>query len=174
MEPLIRASPAVIVPVVLITEAPPIVEVPFINPVVRIALSKVLLYRVSDASRVTTVPEVGNAAVEATPVPPRVVGNTPEVAAREPMLRAPNCGTVPPSGIIRVWLERPAGVENRLPELLPRMTPLAVNVDAPVPPLSTFRMPVLICRVASSAGISAATRVVPLMARPFASTTYLA
>ena len=88
-------APDVMVPVVLISVEPAIVEFPLI-----VAVVMVLLIRVSVASRVTTVPDAGNVAVELTPVPPFAVGNTPLTAALCARLTDPN-PNVPPAPEVR-------------------------------------------------------------------------
>ena len=82
-------------PDVLMLVAPVITEAPSIVPVVISALVKVLLARVSAASRVTMTPLVGKVAVELMPVPPLVLGNKPATAEGELKFRLPNCGLLP-------------------------------------------------------------------------------
>ena len=72
--PATVAVPDFIVPAVSIEVEPPILDAPLI-----VAALKVLLVRVSVASRVTTMPEVGKVAVEFTPVPPLATARVPEV-----------------------------------------------------------------------------------------------
>ena len=84
------AAPEVMVPVVLISVEPPIVEFPFI-----VAVVIVLLVKFSVASRVTTTPELGKVAVELTPVPPFAVGSTPLTAALCARFTAPNPNAPP-------------------------------------------------------------------------------
>jgi len=67
-------APELTMPVVLIVVEPPMLDAPLI-----VAADKVLLVRVSVASRVTTTPEVGKVAAEFTPVPPLAAARVPEV-----------------------------------------------------------------------------------------------
>ena len=85
------AAPEAMAPVVLISVAPPIVELPL-----TVAVVIVLLVSVSVASRVTTTPVGGKIAVELTPVPPFAVGSTPLTAALCARFTAPN-PSVPPA-----------------------------------------------------------------------------
>jgi len=81
---------------------------------------------------------------------------------------------VPPSlGMVRTWKALPVEVENKLPVMLPRTTPLLAKLDAPVPPLLTPRTPDPIID-AGSFGMSEGIKVVPAVTRPFASTVTLA
>jgi hypothetical protein len=60
--------------------APEMKELPFIVALVMIELPIVLFDKVSTAFWVTTTPLDGNTAVEATPVPPKIVGKAPVTA----------------------------------------------------------------------------------------------
>lgn len=84
-------------PLVLIVVEPPIREAPLIVPLAITVLFKVLLLRVSVASRTTTVPEVGNTAEPLTPVPPLRVGKVLVTAALLDRSIAPNSGPVAPT-----------------------------------------------------------------------------
>ena len=66
--PCATFAPEVIVPVVAMMVEPPIVEDPLI-----VAAVSVLLVRVDAPASVTITPDVGNVAVELTPVPPLVL-----------------------------------------------------------------------------------------------------
>jgi hypothetical protein len=74
--PATVAAPELTVPVVLIVVDPLIVEAPLMA-----AALSVLLVSVSVAPSVTITPELGNAAVELTPVPPFALGRMPVTAA---------------------------------------------------------------------------------------------
>ena len=68
------------VPVLLIVVDPAINAAPFIVPPVISGLVKVLLVKVSDADCVTMTPDVGNVALELTPVPPLAPPSNPVTA----------------------------------------------------------------------------------------------
>ena len=90
-------------PVVFMTVDPVIVEAPPSVLPVRVAPARVLLVRVSVASRVTIVPALGNTAVELMPVPPLLVGKVPVTAAVCDRLMAANVGMPPPAGTVKLW-----------------------------------------------------------------------
>ena len=167
--PIIDVLPAVIVPVVSIEVAPVISEAPFIVPEAIKGLFSVLLLSVALSNSVTTVPVAGNIAFELTPVPPTAVPSTPVTAADCDRSSALKYGAVPSWGTVKLWNGRPAAVATNAPALLPRMTPLAVKLVAPVPPTPTPMVPVLIL-VAGRFGISAAVNKVPVEIRPLLST----
>ena len=84
-------------PVVLIVVLPPISDAPLIVPAVITVEVSVLLLNVSVASRVTTVPVLGNTADPLTPVPPRSVPSVPVTAALLARSIAPNSGPDDPT-----------------------------------------------------------------------------
>ena len=127
----------VMLSVVLITVLPAITEAPLIVAPEIIGLVKDLLVSVAAPVAVKIVPESGNIAELAKPVPPRLVGRMPVTAACWLKLMEPNDGMPPPLGTTRVWNGKPAAVESKLPSALPNITPLTVKLAAPVPPLAT-------------------------------------
>ena len=80
-------------------------------------------------------------------------------------------GVVPSAGTVKLWYARPAAVENKLPPVLPKMTPLLAKLDAPVPPRTTGSTPAPICVLASMLGMSDGLSDCPNMTRPLLSTT---
>ena len=58
----------------------------------------------------TTVPSVGNVAVDSTPVPPKVWESIPVTAADWERSMAPNEGMPPAAGTVRLWYGAPASV----------------------------------------------------------------
>ena len=81
MLPRIFAPVASIVFAILIRVVPVINDAPLIVADPMIGVSKVLLDKVSTASRVAITPVDGNVAVELMPVPPERVGSMPVIAA---------------------------------------------------------------------------------------------
>ena len=78
------------------------IKVPVLEIVLIAGLMMVLLVRVSVAVRVTTTPDVGNTAVELTPVPPSPVGKIPVTAADCDKSTAPKLGAPPPLGTVKL------------------------------------------------------------------------
>ena len=166
-EPLSTCAPEVMVPVVLITVESVISEAPLIVPVETTELVKVLFDRVSVAAWVTTTPELGNVAVELTPVPPLLVGSRPDTAEIDARFTLPKVGPV--AVATKTWSVAPAAVVDIAPLPLPTSTPLRVKVLTPVPPLATLSVPEVMV-AADSAGMSDADNWVAVVTRPLAST----
>jgi hypothetical protein len=87
----------VIEPEVLMTVAPPMREVPCMVPAVMMALSRVLLVRVSAPSRTTMIPVDGYVAELFTPVPPLDEPRIPDTASDTARLIGPNSGPLVPT-----------------------------------------------------------------------------
>ena len=81
-------------------------------------------------------------------------------------------GVPPPNGTTKLWYSAPAAVENRLLPSLPTITPFLAKLVDPVPPKETASLPVLMIS-AEILGISAATKLVPVVTRPLVSTVTL-
>ena len=148
------------------------INVPSFEIVLITGCVSVLLVNVSVAVWVTTIPELGKVAVELMPVPPSDLGRIPVTADGCDKLTAPNDGTPPPAGTVKLWYSVPGAVENRLPSALPTTMPFGLNADAPVPPRVTPSTPELIAE-AGSAGRSFKLNVAPAVTRPLASTATL-
>ena len=148
------------------------VELPFMTLVVSVELLMVLLAMLSVASRVTTVPDIGNIALEFLPVPPAPVPRTPVTAAPCERSIAPKLGTVAPAASLSTWCSWPAPVDIKLLPPLPRMTPLLVKLVAPVPPTVTAKLPDVMTE-AGKFGTSLATSDMPSWTRPLTSTQTL-
>ena len=102
MLPAMVVAPALIVPVVEMLVVPVISAAPVIVPPLIVGEVKVLLVKVSVAASVTTVPDVGNTAVELTPVPPFASARTLVTAADCDRSIAPKLGAPPPLGTVKL------------------------------------------------------------------------
>ena len=108
----VEAMPlALMLAVVSIVVAPLIKDVPDIVPSLITGAVKVLLLKVWLAVSVTTTPEVGNVAVELTPVPPRLVGKMPVTDSVWLRSIALKYGVPPSAGTVKLWKRLPAAVE---------------------------------------------------------------
>ena len=162
----------VAVPRVSIMLLPVMIDVPLMVPLLITEELIVLVVSVCCPMSVIMTPDVGNVAVEFTPVPPRDVDSVPATAAACERLTAPNDGVPPAAGTTKLWYGAPAAVDNKLLDPLPTMTPLLVKLAAPVPPLATGKIPEVIAEVGSP-GMSETLRLVPQTARPLLSTLSL-
>ena len=89
----------VMAPVVLMMVEPVMSPAPLIVPAVRTGAVRVLLVKVSVASRVTITPDPGYVAVEVTPVPPFADAKMPLTAALLARFILSKVGAPPPLGI---------------------------------------------------------------------------
>jgi hypothetical protein len=146
-------------------------EAPDIVPELTTDAVRVLVVRVSAASRVTTVPVDGKTAVDDTPVPPSKVGRVPVTAAVLERFTALKVGAPPRVGTVRTCPGVPAA-ELMVPEPLPISTELLGTLATPRPPFAIPKTP-LIDEV-GKVGMSPTVSVVPYTALPFSSTASLA